>query len=67
MTALSRRVSDAAFAAARAAINASGYGSLVSDENARAFADAVAVAAVRAALEEKRVINPNQPFEPEGN
>lgn len=52
MSAISREVSDAAFAAVRKIVGDAGYGGLVSDANARALGDAVALAAVRAAIEE---------------
>jgi HEAT repeat protein len=68
MTVVSRVVSDAAFEAFRKIVDESGYGSFVSDENARAIGDAVAVAAVRAALQEAgaRIIDPEQPYAPGG-
>lgn len=63
---ISKVVSDAAFKVARAEIDNAGYGFLVSDDKVRMFADPVAEAAVKAALEEARpgITNPKQPLAP---
>lgn len=66
MIMISRAVSDAAFAAVRKMVGDAGYGGFVSDENARALGDAVATAAVRAAINEAggHAIDPKQPLAP---
>lgn len=61
---ISQAVKDAAFAVARAEIDHSGYGSFVSDDKVRAFAEPIAEAAVRAALGETKSSIPNQPLAP---
>jgi hypothetical protein len=67
ITRVSQRVSDAAFAAVRKFADDSGYGSFLTNENARAIGDVAALAAVRAALEDSgaKIVNPEQPFAPE--
>lgn len=60
---ITRAVSDAAFAAVRKFVDDAGYGSFVSDENARALSDVAAAAAVRA-VNGENMIDPNQPLAP---
>lgn len=62
MSVLDPSISDAAFRAVRQAINESGYGSMVSDENCRNLSDKAAQAAVAAYV--KLHPNKNQPLLP---
>jgi hypothetical protein len=65
-TALDQSVSDAAFRAVRDAVNQSGYGPMVTDENCRALGDAAARAAITAYVILQAGRRPSQPLEPLG-